>query len=138
MLISISEASKKWGVARTTIYRNIKSGKLSQVLGKIDHAEMVRCFGEPSFGAKQPSLQDDVLQQRTDTLQKRVEELERSIAATLQEKALLLQEKEWLMAQVDKAHEVIKLLEHRSQQVPSNDKPKKSLFGRLIGAVLDE
>ncbi len=138
MLISISEASKRWGVARTTIYRNIKNGKLSPTSGKIDHTEMVRCFGEPSLRKKQSSLQDDVLQQRADTLQKRVDTLERDIAVAFQEKTLLLQEKEWLRAQVDKAHEVIKLLEYRGHQAPPDDKPKKSLFGRLIGAVLDE
>lgn len=145
MLITVSEASQKWRVARTTIYRKIKNGKLSQTSGKIDHTEMIRCFGEPSFEKKQLSLQDDVLQQQTDTLQRRVEELEQSVAAALQEKILLLrekeaivQEKEWLRAQVDKAQETIKLLEYRSHQTPSNDKPKKGLLGRLIGAVLDE
>ncbi|PTQ86175.1 plasmid replication DNA-binding protein [Agitococcus lubricus] len=138
MLISISEASKRWGVARTTIYRNIKNGKLSQTSGKVDHAEMVRCFGEPSLEKKQSSLQDTVLQKQADTLQQRVEELERSVAAALQEKALLLQEKEWLRTQVDKAQETIKLLEYRGHQAPTNEKPKKGLFGRLIGAVLDE
>lgn len=145
MFITVSEASQKWGVARTTIYRKIKNGKLFQTDGKIDHTEMVRCFGEPSLGRQQSSLQDDVLQKRADTLQKRVEELERSVAAALQEKTLLLrekeaivQEKEWLRTQVDKAQETIKLLEYRGHQASAHDKPKKGLFGRLIGAVLDE
>jgi hypothetical protein len=60
------------------------------------------------------------------------------MAATLREKELLLQEKEWLRGQVDKAQETIKLLEYRGQHGSTNERPKKGLFGRLMGAVLDE
>ena len=141
MLITVSDASKRWGVARTTIYRNIKSGKLSQSNGKIDHAEMVRVFGEPSADKKSRSEDAQLLQQLAESLQNRVDELERSIHATQQEKAALIQEKEWLRNQVDKAQETIKLLEPQSHgQVPatSRPQPKKGLIGRLIGAVLDD
>ena len=141
MLITVSEASSKWGIARTTIYRKIKSGKLSQSNGKIDHAEMIRVFGEPSAEKKSNSEDMTLLQQRAESLQKRVEELERSINATQQEKAILVQEKEWLRNQVDKAQETIKLLEHKNPaqvHTTSRQQPKKGLFGRLIGAVLDD
>lgn len=47
-LLTVSAASKQWGVSRTTIYNKIKEGKLSQRSDKkIDSAEMLRCFGEP-------------------------------------------------------------------------------------------
>lgn len=141
MLITVSDASKKWGVARTTIYRKIKNGKLSQSNGRIDHAEMIRVFGEPSTDNNASSEDITLLQQRAESLQRRVEELERSIHATQQEKAVLVQEKEWLRNQVDKAQETIKLLEHQGHnqvQATKRQQPKKGLFGRLIGAVLDD
>ena len=145
MLLTIAEASRRWGVARTTLYRKIKNGSLSATNGKVDHAEMVRCFGEPSFEKAPESLQLEVLQNRAATLQQQVAELERIVAAThrekeslLQEREKIVQEKEWLRSQVDKAQETIKLLEYRGQHGSTNERPKKGLFGRLIGAVLDE
>lgn len=49
MNISVSEAAKKWGVSRTTIYKKIDSGELSRNSDKkIDTAEMLRVFGNPS------------------------------------------------------------------------------------------
>lgn len=151
MLLTIAEASRRWGVARTTIYRKMKSGKLSATDGKVDHVEMVRCFGEPSLEKAPEEMQLEVLQNRAATLQQQVAELERIVAAThrenealLQEREKITQEKEWLRGQVDKAQETIKLLEHykhastEQQQPVRFEKTKKGLLGRLIGAVLDE
>ncbi len=48
MNISVSEASKRWGVSRTTIYKKIDDGELSRNSDKkIDTAEMLRVFGNP-------------------------------------------------------------------------------------------
>jgi predicted nuclease with TOPRIM domain len=116
----------------------MKNGSLSTTNGKVDHVEMVRCFGEPSLKNAPEPLQLEVMQSRADALQVQVAELERQMAATLREKELLLQEKEWLRGQVDKAQETIKLLEYRGQHGSTNERPKKGLFGRLMGAVLDE
>ena len=148
MLLTIAEASRRWGVARTTIYRKIKNGSLSATNGKVDHVEMVRCFGEPSLEKAPEALQLEVLRKRADMLQGQVDLLERFLVqekeAFERDKAVILEEKEWLRAQVDKAQETIKLLEHyrdMSTSTPittSAAKPKKGLFGRLIGAVLDE
>lgn len=47
-LLTVTKASKQWGVSRTTIYTKIKNGGLSQRADKkIDSVEMLRCFGEP-------------------------------------------------------------------------------------------
>ncbi len=57
--ISISEASRRWNVSRSTIQRKIKSGELSVVSNEshdatkknkaksIDKSELIRVFGEP-------------------------------------------------------------------------------------------
>lgn len=48
MNISVSEASKRWGVSRTTIYKKIDDGELSRNSDKkIDTTEMLRVFGNP-------------------------------------------------------------------------------------------
>ena len=48
MNISVSEASKRWGVSRTTIYKKIEEGELSRNSDKkIDTTEMLRVFGNP-------------------------------------------------------------------------------------------
>ena len=90
-----------------------KEGNLSATNGKVDSAEMVRCFGEPSLEKGPESLQLEVLQNRAATLQQQVAELERIVAAThrekealLQERVQIVQEKEWLRGQVDKAQEL--------------------------------
>ena len=48
MNISVTKASKDWGVSRTTIYQKINNGELSKTADKkIDTSEMLRVFGEP-------------------------------------------------------------------------------------------
>lgn len=48
MNISVTKASKDWGVSRTTIYQKINDGELSRTADKkIDTSEMLRVFGEP-------------------------------------------------------------------------------------------
>ena len=48
MNISVSEASKRWGVSRTTVYKKIDDGELSRNSDKkIDTTEMLRVFGNP-------------------------------------------------------------------------------------------
>jgi len=48
MNMSVSEAAKKWGVSRTTIYKKIDDGELSRNSDKkIDTTEMLRVFGNP-------------------------------------------------------------------------------------------
>lgn len=48
MQFSISQAAKNWRISRTTIYKKISTGELSQNSDKtIALVEMVRVFGEP-------------------------------------------------------------------------------------------
>lgn len=48
MQFSISQAAKNWHISRTTIYKKISTGELSQNPDKtIALVEMVRVFGEP-------------------------------------------------------------------------------------------
>ncbi len=50
MGISISEAARRWGVGRETIYRKHRAGDLSLATSEpptVEVAEMLRLFGEP-------------------------------------------------------------------------------------------
>lgn len=66
MLLSVTEAAKVAGCARSTIYDKINSGELSRSPGgKIDTAELHRVFGE----LQTPSLQQpDVEPDKSDTM----------------------------------------------------------------------
>ena len=49
MQITIQELQNQWGVARSTVYKHIKAGRLTRLAnGKIDVSEIVRVYGEPS------------------------------------------------------------------------------------------
>ena len=52
-IISMSEASRRWAIGRTNLYRAVKSGRLNLSTRPdgtkgIDTSELVRVFGEPS------------------------------------------------------------------------------------------
>ena len=91
MIISITEAAKRAGVSRTTVYEKINSGELSRTSEGIDIAELIRVFGElksdtPEKGSDATSVQPadaqwlreqlDREQKRTDQLQTKLEQTE--------------------------------------------------------------
>jgi hypothetical protein len=58
MEITITQASKTWGIPRARIYEKINSGAMSRLSnGKIDPAEMSRVFGKPRTDEKQKSAE---------------------------------------------------------------------------------
>ena len=51
--VSLSEVSKQFNIDRSTIYRAVRSGRLSRSSnGQFDIAEVIRCFGEPDQVSK--------------------------------------------------------------------------------------
>jgi len=82
--LSVIELSKLYGMNRQSIYKRISKGDLTKNSdGKIDLAEAIRVFGEPSQRSKQnvtlqsQATQNDtesyVLRQQVDMLQKQLE-----------------------------------------------------------------
>lgn len=60
MNISVTKASKEWGVSRTTIYQKINDGELSRTADKkIDTSELFRVFGEPASEKRTEQLEDN-------------------------------------------------------------------------------
>lgn len=163
--LSVIELSKLYGMNRQSIYKRIKKGDLSKNSdGKIDLAEAIRVFGEPSqrssqnvtlqSQATQKSAEVDVLRQQVDMLQKQLQ--------LAQEREVF--QREQLQAKDDQIYSLQLLLgapktvERESQaqeQTPEPIQPtptaepdpvvqerqpepkRRGLFGRVIRAVLD-
>ena len=150
--LKIAEAAKLYGIARTTIYKRIKEGKLSVDTDKrIDLSEMMRVFGaippqlQTHTTVESVAIQSDEIK----VLQDKIVALENELAVAIADKKkveaennlLKLQaiekadaDKVWLKQLVD-ANQMVKLLEDKREQVPP---PKKGLFGRIIKAINNE
>ena len=129
MQISIQELQNRWGVARSTVYKHIKAGRLTRLAnGKIDVSEIVRVYGEPSKNTpinSKNSVRDKAESHDNTLLLDKIAFLESQLAQAKKRE-------EWLMGQVETAQETIKLLEHKQ---PSAQPSKKGLLGRLLGAI---
>ena len=133
MEITVSEASKRWGITRQTIYKKIRQGKLSQLQNKkIDVAEMVRVFGEPNVNkVKQDTVTiDNRLQSEQEaSLQERIRTLEDNLRKAQEHERIAQAREQWLQKQVDKLTDTVKLLEFKKTEKDE----KKGLWGRLFG-----
>ena len=129
--LKITEASKLYGIARSTIYRKIKDGELSiDTDKKIDLSELMRVFGAiPSKIQTQTTVEPVAIQENTTLLlQEKIASLEKALAVAIEDKV-------WLRQQVEQAQERVKLLEHKPSPPIA---PKKSLFKRIIKAINNE
>lgn len=145
--LKITEAAKLYGIARTTIYKKIKEGKLSvDAEKKIDLSEMMRVFGAiPSVQLQTKTTVEPVaVQDNTKVLQEKIATLEKELAVAIADKKKLEAEnnllksqalekadadKLWLKQLVDANQ--LKLLEHK----PSPPPTKNGLFNKLVKAI---
>lgn len=138
--LKITEAAKIYQIARTTIYKRIKEGKLSVDTDKrIDLSELMRVFGAiPSQLQKQTTLSTVAVEPvslQSDTtllLQERIATLEKELAVAIALKNEIEQNRAWLKQQFEEAQSTVKLLEHKQATAP-----KKGLFGRLVQAITE-
>ena len=129
MQITIQELQKQWGVARSTVYKHIKAGRLTRLdNGLIDVSEIIRVYGEPSANTPRDSKQSVIDTTETAILKEKIAFLESQLAQAEKRE-------EWLRGQVETAQETIKLLEHKQ---PSAQPSKKGLLGRVIGAIRND
>ena len=98
--LSLSEVSKQFNVDRSTIYRAVRSGRLSRSSdGQFDIAEAIRCFGEP----EQKS-------QPTEPPQKNSDAATQKLISHLENEVKKYQEREErLMQQIDRMQTLIEL-----------------------------
>ena len=98
--LSLSEVSKQFNIDRSTIYRAVRSGRLSRSSdGNFDISEVIRCFGEPEPVA-QPN--EPAKQGSDATTQKLIAHLENEVKK-YQER------EERLMQQIDRMQTLIEL-----------------------------
>lgn len=161
--LSVIELAKLYGMNRQSIYKRINKGDLSKNSdGKIDLSEAIRVFGEPSqrsnqnvtlqSQATQKSAEVDILKQQVDMLQKQLElaqEREQFQREQLQAKDDQIYSLQLLLGAPkpqQQAEQVVEPTTEPTQQTPilepspifqREPKPKLSLFGRVIRAVLN-
>ncbi len=132
MKVSISEAARRAGVKRTTIYRKLESGKLSKELGEdgqpcIELSELSRIY---------PRLVTDPVQRREDRKSTpensgEITVLRQLVDVLKQDKEHLARQVERLNEQVDRERDVLVMLERERQLTlppPAPSAPKKRTF----------
>lgn len=148
--LKIAEAAKIYHIARTTIYKKIKDGKLSVDTDKrIDLSEMMRVFGAipPVQLQTHTTVESVAVQDNTKVLQEKITRLENELAVAIADKKKVEAENNllksqaiekadannvWLKQLVD-ANQKVKLLEDKRGQVPPP--PKNGLFNKLVKAI---
>ena len=163
--LSVIELAKLYGINRQSIYKRINKGDLSKNSdGKIDFAEALRVFGEPSqrntqnvtlqSHATQKSAEVDILKQQVDILQKQLnlaQEREVFQREQLQAKDEQIESLQRLLGAPKSQQSVEQVQELKPEPVQpipmsefkpivqeSQPEPKRrGLFGRVIRAVLD-
>lgn len=161
--LSVIELAKLYGMNRQSIYKRINRGDLSKNSdGKIDFAEAIRVFGEPSqrstqnvtlhSQATQKSAEVDILKQQVDILQKQLdlaqerEVFQREQLHAKDEQIESLQRLLGAPKPQQHVEQVQDLTPEQTQPMPeskpivqeSQPEPKRhSLFGRVIRAVLE-
>lgn len=143
-IVSISEAAKLAGCARSTIYDYIKTGKLSVTTGAdkktktIDTSELIRVFGrlnDSNVATKSDNSERQVIHERTEIQTVRISELEKEnekLKALLSEKEERIKDKQ---AHIESLDNAMRLLEDQRQKAPLEEPKKeepKGFFKRLF------
>lgn len=167
--LSVIELANLYGMTRQSVYKRIRKGDLSKNSdGKIDLAEAIRVFGEPSQRVNSQQTTDTqklsgvhLLEQQVHMLQKQLEfaqEREQFQREELKAKNSQLQAKDEQIEslqrllgspktepQAEKVQDPIpepvqpKIMEeaNTTEQVRQPEQKRRSLFGRVIRAVLE-
>ena len=165
--LSVIEIAKLYGMTRQSIYKRIRKGDLSKNSdGKIDLAEAIRVFGEPSQHVNQLQTTDTqklsevhILEQQVHMLQKQLEfaqEREQFQREELKAKNSQLQAKDEqieslqrLLGSPKTEPQAEKVQDPISEPIQPTFEPplivkeqqsepkRRGLFGRVIRAVLD-
>lgn len=163
--LSVIDLAKLYGMNRQSIYKRINKGDLSKNSdGKIDLSEAIRVFGEPSqrvtsvqSQATSKQTESYMLEQQVDFLKKQLElaqEREAFQREQLQAKDEQIESLQRLLgAPKERPHPQETQTEHSSEPTveavnvkpeplvhatsPEPEPKRRSLFGRVIRAVLD-
>lgn len=160
-LITITEASKEFGISRTTLYERIKSGELSRNADKlIDTSDLLRVFGEPgspnteqSVNVQSDSMASDLLdivvskdaelaQMRTelDDVRERLNEHREAARALISPEDFKKKEEEWKTTLVERQIEIenarAEALEHHERELQAKAEltamEERGIFDRIF------
>lgn len=121
--LSVSQAAKDWNVSRQTIYKYMRSGRLSKNDdGTVSASEMIRVFGE-----KKPSVSD--VQQITVSDKQEIDSLQGEVTTLKKQLEFLTDEIEQYKIRENWYRQQIELLQPKRIE----DKTKKSFLSRLLG-----
>lgn len=121
--LSISQASRDWNITRQTIYKHIRSGRLSKNNdGTVSASEMIRVFG-----GKKPSVSD--IQQLTVSDRQEIDSLQGEVTTLKKQLEFLTNEIEQYKIRENWYRQQIELLQPKRIE----DKTKKSFLSRLLG-----
>lgn len=93
MQLTVKQAAEAYGVARSTIHRAVRSGRLSgstraDGVQVIDLAELIRVYGEPPYPPAERNAEDNAADaQAQQALVEELQELRREVAALREELA---------------------------------------------------
>lgn len=164
--LSVIELAKLYGMNRQSIYKRINKGDLSKNSdGKIDLAEAIRVFGEPSqrstqnvtlqSQATQKSAELDMMRQQVDILKKQLElaqEREQFQREELKAKNEQIESLQRLLGAPKPQQQAEQVQEPTPEPIEPQPMPepksivqesqpeplkRRGLFGRVIRAVLD-
>ncbi len=159
--LSVIELAKLYGMNRQSIYKRINKGDLSKNSdGKIDFSEAIRVFGEPS----QRSIQNVTLQSQTtqksaelDIMRQQVDMLQKQLELAQEREQFQREELKAKNEQIESLQRLLgtpKLQQAEQEQEPISEPPqptaepeptikpqleqkRRSLFGRVLNAILD-
>lgn len=121
MHITIKDIQEQWGVARATVYKHLKAGKISRLdNGLLDVSEVLRVYGEPKKKPIETPV-DKIESQEKQLLLDKIKMLEQAVQQSHEREA-------WLKSQVEVAQATIKLLEYKQPQ-------KRGVFSRVLKAI---
>ena len=158
--LSVIELAKLYGMNRQSIYKRISKGDLSKNSdGKIDLAEAIRVFGEPSQRVTTVQSQATSKQTESYILEQQVDFLKKQLELAQEREAFQREELKAKNEQIESLQRLLgapKPQQHGEQvqdltpeqtQPMSESKPivqesqpdpkRRSLFGRVIRAVLE-
>lgn len=130
--MNISQASKQWGISRTTIYTKIKDWELTKTpQGDIDPSEMIRVFGHAKQNRTPSKVQQSTAQNSQEyALLEQSLHFEQQRNQDLQNR--LNEAKTRLERQEKQIFELLATIKDLSQGIKRLEAPKrKKLFGIL-------
>ena len=121
--LPISKAAKDWNISRQTLYKYIKSGKLSKNNdGTLSVVEMIRVFGEKKQSVNDLQPENVNYSQLNDTLHIEIISLTKQIEFLTKQIDDYKSREAWYMQQIDQL-----------QPKRIEDKTKKSFLSRFLG-----